>query len=71
MWAVIKLSALLRGRAIYVMPKTDETPDPQFVVRLKNYLAKWLELSESNPGWELQHFGGPHSQRTVHLRLFS
>ena len=26
-------------------PETEETPD-QFVIRLKNYLAKWLELSE-------------------------
>ena len=29
--------------------ETDETPD-QFVIRLKNWLAKWFELSESNPG---------------------
>ena len=27
--------------------KTEETPD-QFVIRLKNYLAKWLELSRSS-----------------------
>ena len=30
-------------------PETEETPD-QFIVRLKNYLAKWLELSGSNSG---------------------
>ena len=30
------------------MPETEETPD-QFIIRLKNYLAKWLELSESSP----------------------
>ena len=29
-------------------PETEETPD-QFVIRLKNYLAKWLELSGSSP----------------------
>ena len=29
--------------------ETEETPD-QFVIRLKNYLAKWLELSGSSPG---------------------
>ena len=27
----------------------EETPD-QFVIRLKNYLTKWLELSGSSPG---------------------
>ena len=32
-------------------PETEETPD-QFVIRLKNYLAKWLELSGSS----LQNF---------------
>ena len=83
-WA-IKLSALLRGRAMEVYtrmsdadtnnyksqkalltrynytkdgyrkrfreikPDTEETPD-HFVVRLKNYLAKWLELSWSSSG---------------------
>ena len=30
------------------MQETKETPD-QFVIRLKNYLAKWLELSGSSP----------------------
>ena len=30
------------------MPETGETPD-QFVIGLKNYLAKWLELSRSSP----------------------
>ena len=39
-WA-IKLSALLT--------ETEETPD-QFVICLKNYLAKWLELSGSSSG---------------------
>ena len=29
-------------------PETEETPD-QFIIRLKNYLAKWLELSGSSP----------------------
>ena len=28
--------------------ETEETPG-QFVIRLKNYLAKWLELSGSSP----------------------
>ena len=39
-WA-IKLSALLTGTAMDVYT---------FVVRLKNYLAKWLELSGSSSG---------------------
>ena len=30
-----------------VRPETEETPD-QFVIRLKNYIAKWLELSGSS-----------------------
>ena len=30
-------------------PEIEETPD-QFVIRLKNYLTKWLELSGSSPG---------------------
>ena len=38
-----------RKRFREVNPETEETPD-QFVIRLKNYLAKWLELSESSPG---------------------
>ena len=37
-----------RKRFIEAMPETEETPD-QFVIRLKNYLAKWLELSGSSP----------------------
>ena len=32
-----------------VKPKTEETPD-QFVIHLKSYLAKWLELSRSSCG---------------------
>ena len=32
---------------IEATPETEETPD-QFVIRLKNYLAKWLELSGSS-----------------------
>ena len=32
-----------------VKPETEETPD-QFVIRLKNYLAKWVELSGSISG---------------------
>ena len=32
-----------------INPETEEAPD-QFVVRLKNYLAKWLELSGSSSG---------------------
>ena len=32
-----------------VKPETEETPD-QFIIRLKNYLAKWLELSGSSLG---------------------
>ena len=30
-------------------PETEETPD-QFVIPLKNYLAKWLDLSGSSSG---------------------
>ena len=37
-----------RKRFREAMPETEETPD-QFVNRLKNYLAKWLELSGSSP----------------------
>ena len=37
-----------RKRFREVTPETEETPD-QFVIRLKNYLAKWLELSGSSP----------------------
>ena len=38
-----------RKRFREVKPETEETPY-QFVVRLKNYLAKWLELSRSSFG---------------------
>ena len=37
-----------RKRFREARPETEETPD-QFVIRLKNYLAKWLELSGSSP----------------------
>ena len=37
-----------RKRFREASPETEETPD-QFVIRLKNYLAKWLELSGSSP----------------------
>ena len=37
-----------RKRFREATPETKETPD-QFVIRLKNYLAKWLELSGSRP----------------------
>ena len=37
-----------RKRFREATPETEETPD-QFVIRLKNYLAKWLEFSRSNP----------------------
>ena len=37
-----------RKRFREATPETEETPD-QFVIRLKNYLAKWLELSGSSP----------------------
>ena len=37
-----------RKRFREVKPETEETPD-QFVIRLKNYLGKWLELSGSSP----------------------
>ena len=37
-----------RKRFREAMPEIEETPD-QFVIRLKNYLAKWLELSGSSP----------------------
>ena len=36
-----------RKRFREATPETEETPD-QFVIRLKNYLAKWLELSGSS-----------------------
>ena len=38
-----------RKRFTEVKPETEETPD-QFIVSLKNYLAKWLELSGSSSG---------------------
>ena len=38
-----------RKRFGEVKPETEETPD-QFVIRLKNYLAKSLELSGSSSG---------------------
>ena len=38
-----------RKRFREVKPEMEETPD-EFVVRLKNYLAKWLELSGSISG---------------------
>ena len=37
-----------RKRFREATPETEETTD-QFVIRLKNYLAKWLELSGSSP----------------------
>ena len=37
-----------RKRFREATPETEETAD-QFVIRLKNYLAKWLELSGSSP----------------------
>ena len=37
-----------RKRFREATPETEETPD-QFVIRLKNYLAKWLELFGSSP----------------------
>ena len=37
-----------RKRFREATPETEETPD-QFVIRLKNYLAKWLEISGSSP----------------------
>ena len=36
-----------RKRFREVKPETEETPD-QFVIRLENYIAKWLELSGSS-----------------------
>ena len=38
-----------RKRFTEVKPETEETPD-QFIIRLKNYLAKWLELYRSSSG---------------------
>ena len=38
-----------RKRFREVKPETEETTDP-FVICLKNYLAKWLELSGSSSG---------------------
>ena len=41
---------LYRKRFREVKPEeTEETPD-QFIIRLKNYLVKWLELSRSSSG---------------------
>ena len=37
-----------RKRFREATPETEKTPD-QFVIKLKNYLAKWLELSGSSP----------------------
>ena len=37
-----------RKRFREATPETQKTPD-QFIIRLKNYLAKWLELSGSSP----------------------
>ena len=37
-----------RKRFREATPGTEETPD-QFIIKLKNYLAKWLELSGSSP----------------------
>ena len=38
-----------RKRFREVKSETEQTPD-QFVIRLRNYLAKWLELSGSSSG---------------------
>ena len=38
-----------RKRFREVKPENEDTPD-QFVIRLKNYLAKWLELYGSSSG---------------------
>ena len=38
-----------RKRFKEVKPEIEETPD-QFVIHLKNYIAKWLELSGSSSG---------------------
>ena len=38
-----------RNRFREVKPETEETPD-QFIIRLKNYLAKWLEFSVNSCG---------------------
>ena len=38
---------MVTGRFREATPETEETPD-HFVIRLKNYLAKWLELSGSS-----------------------
>ena len=40
---------MVRKRFREVKPETEETPD-QFIIRLKNYLAKWLELPGSSSG---------------------
>ena len=56
-----------RKRFREATPETEETPD-QFVIRLKNYLAKWLELSGSSP----QNFDALVDLivKEVHQRLF-
>ena len=38
-----------RKRFREIKPETEETPD-KVIIRLKNYLAKWLELSGSSSG---------------------
>ena len=56
-----------RKRFREATPETEETPD-QFVIRLKNYLAKWLELSgssrEPDPG-EIRRRVVPKDRPTV------
>ena len=50
-----------RKRFSEVKPETEETPD-QFVIRLKNYQAKWLDFFGSSSGSDCQG--------TVYQRLF-
>ena len=57
-----------RKRFREVKPVTEEMPD-QFLVRLKNYLAKWLELLWKL-FWRLRSPSGSYSQGTVYQHLF-
>ena len=58
-----------RKRFTEVKPETEETSD-QFIVRVNNYLVKWLELSGSSSGDFFRSNNGYDSQGTVYQCLF-
>ena len=59
-----------RKRFREIKPETEETPD-QFVIRLKNYLPKWLGPSGSSSGDLVDpRPSGSDSQGTVYQPLF-